>query len=60
MEPRNLPHNWAYQEKTDSVVCGGCGFRYGAEHPDGDGNWTCPNCGNGNGMHVAKGEKLGD
>jgi hypothetical protein len=25
-------------------------FRYGAEHPDGDGKWTCPNCGDGNGQ----------
>lgn len=47
--PNNLPPNWDYQPSTNSVICGGCAFRYGAEHPDGDGMWTCPNCGDGNG-----------
>jgi hypothetical protein len=52
-EPKNLPDTWRYQESTNSVVCGGCMFRYGAEHPDGDGKWTCPNCGDGNGKPAA-------
>lgn len=46
--PTNLPYGWEYQESTNCVICGGCAFRYGAEHPDGDGQWTCPNCGDGN------------
>lgn len=48
-QPANLPFGWEYQAQTNSVVCGGCAFRYGAEHSDSDGSWTCPNCGNGNG-----------
>lgn len=48
--PDNLPHNWEYQIETDCVVCGGCAFRYGAEHAEHDGGWTCPNCGDGNGQ----------
>jgi hypothetical protein len=52
-EPKNLPDTWDYQKSTNSVVCGGCMFRYGAEHPDGDGKWTCPNCGDGNGQPAA-------
>lgn len=47
-EPKNIPHNWDYQSEFHTVTCGGCSFRYGAEHPDSDGWWTCPNCGNGN------------
>lgn len=47
--PKNLPDRWDYDEKTNSVICGGCMFRYGADHPDSDGKWTCPNCGDGNG-----------
>lgn len=45
--PKNLPDRWEYQENTSSVICGGCLFRFGAEHPDSDGKWTCPNCGDG-------------
>jgi phage/plasmid primase-like uncharacterized protein len=48
-EPSNLPDGWEYQQSTNSVVCCGCLFRFGAEHPDSDGKWTCPNCGDGNG-----------
>ena len=51
MGPNNLPYGWEYQEATNCVVCGGCAFRYGAEHPDSDGRWTCPNCGDGNATH---------
>jgi hypothetical protein len=47
--PKNLPDGWEYQAETYSVVCGGCLFRFGADHPDGDGGWSCPNCGSGNG-----------
>jgi hypothetical protein len=52
-EPENLPETWDYHKSTNSVVCGGCSFRYGAEHSDGDGKWTCPNCGDGNGQPAA-------
>jgi hypothetical protein len=52
-DPDNLPDNWYYQAETNFVVCGGCAFRYGAEHSDGDGKWTCPNCGDGNGQPAA-------
>ena len=48
-QPTNLPDGWDYKPETNSVICGGCCFRYGAEHPDSDGNWTCPICGAGNG-----------
>lgn len=48
-EPKNLPDGWGYQPSTNTVICRGCLFRFGAEHPDGDGGgWTCPNCGDGN------------
>lgn len=47
MKPENLPYGWDYQEATDSVVCGGCCFRFGAEHPNHDDAWTCPSCGDG-------------
>lgn len=43
-----LPYGWDYDATTNTVTCGGCCFRFGAEHPDGDGRWTCPNCGDGN------------
>jgi len=52
--PDNLPYGWEYQEETNCVVCGGCAFRYGAEHPDSDGQWTCPNCGDGNAKQAAE------
>ena len=44
-QPKKLPPKWEYQESTDCVVCGCCCFRYGAEHADSDGDYTCPNCG---------------
>jgi phage/plasmid primase-like uncharacterized protein len=46
-KPDNLPYGWEYQEATDSVICGGCAFRFGAEHCNGDGSWSCPCCGDG-------------
>jgi hypothetical protein len=47
--PDNLPEGWEYQPHTNTVICGGCCFRYGAEHADGDdGGWACPNCGDSN------------
>lgn len=55
-EPKNLPDNWDYMKNTNSVRCGGCLFRFGAEHPDSDGKWTCLNCGDGNGKKEAAAE----
>lgn len=55
-EPKNLPDSWDYMKDTNSVRCGGCLFRFGAEHPDSDGKWTCPNCGDGNGEKEAAAE----
>lgn len=43
----NLPHNWEYQEAGNTVTCGGCGLRFGAEHPNMDDTWSCPVCGDG-------------
>jgi len=53
-EPKNLPEDWEYQVHTNTVICGGCAFRYGAEHIDGDEQgWTCPCCGDGNNPNTA-------
>lgn len=43
-EPKTpLPEGWTYDAATDCVVCE-CMFRFGSEHEDQGGGYSCPAC----------------